>query len=57
VKNDSGRIHLHWGEPVKAEPFAVTAIHLLQSQLRATGPEYTLCHTVQLVLNVRSKFQ
>jgi 2'-5' RNA ligase len=49
VKDEGrGRVSLNWGQPVPAQPFSVNAIHLIESQLRPTGPVYTICHSATL---------
>jgi len=48
VKDERGRVSLPWGETVKADPFPVHAIHLIESQLRLTGPAYTIRHSATL---------
>ena len=49
VKDEGrGRVSLPWGETIPANPFRVTAIHLIESQLRPSGPLYTVRHTAQL---------
>ena len=49
VKDEGrGRVSLNWGEAIKAEPFRVTAIHLIESQLQPAGPLYTIIHTALL---------
>lgn len=46
VKDEGrGRVDLNWGEALKAEPFRVAAIHLIESQLQPAGPLYTIRHT------------
>lgn len=48
VKDERGRVSLPWGETIPADPFRVTAIHLIESQLQPTGPLYTIRHTSSL---------
>lgn len=48
VKDERGRVSLPWGETIKADAFPVNAIHLIESQLRPSGPLYTVRHTAQL---------
>lgn len=45
VKDERGRVNLNWGEPIATPPIPVTAIHLIESQLRPTGPIYTIRHS------------
>ncbi|MCA9977713.1 MAG: hypothetical protein KC413_18265, partial [Anaerolineales bacterium] len=37
-----------WGTAVKKLAVPVTAVHLIESQLRPSGPIYTIRHTSQL---------
>ena len=54
VKDEGrGRVSLPWGQPIPAHPFSVNAIHLIESQLRPTGPVYTIHHTSPLRLSLR----
>lgn len=49
VKDEGrGRVSLPWGETIKADPFHVAAIHLIESQLQPTGPTYTIRHSAAL---------
>lgn len=48
VKDERGRVSLNWGEAIKAEPFRIAAIHLIESQLQPAGPLYTIRHSSQL---------
>lgn len=48
VKDERGHMPLNWGETIKAEPFPVNAIHLIESQLQPGGPIYTVRHTSYL---------
>lgn len=53
VKDERGRVSLPWGETIPADPFRVTAIHLIESQLQPTGPLYTIRHTSPLRSSTR----
>lgn len=54
VKDEGrGRVSLNWGESISAQPFPVNAIHLIESQLRPTGPVYTIHHTAPLYSSPR----
>jgi 2'-5' RNA ligase len=48
VKDGRGRVSLPWGEAIKAEPFPVNAIHLIESQLQSARPVYIVRHTSHL---------
>ena len=48
VREGQGTIELPWGQLLESRPVPVTAIHLVQSELRPAGPLYTIRHTSQL---------
>ncbi|MCL4872106.1 MAG: RNA 2',3'-cyclic phosphodiesterase [Anaerolineae bacterium] len=52
VKDERGRVPLPWGEPIPTSPIPVTAIHLIESQLRPAGPLYTIRHSSRLGTSV-----
>jgi RNA 2',3'-cyclic 3'-phosphodiesterase len=45
VKDERVTIELPWGKALEALPLPVTAVHLIESQLRPAGPLYTVCHS------------
>lgn len=54
VKDEGrGRVSLPWGETIPADPFRVTAIHLIESKLQPSGPIYTIRHTSPLRSSTR----
>jgi RNA 2',3'-cyclic 3'-phosphodiesterase len=48
VKDHRAPITLPWGQPLTPLPLPVTAVHLIESQLRPSGPVYTTRHTSHL---------
>ncbi|GAB4157623.1 MAG: hypothetical protein Fur0021_26720 [Candidatus Promineifilaceae bacterium] len=49
VKDEAARLSdLPWGQPQASLPVPVTALHVIESQLRPTGPIYTIRHTSPL---------
>lgn len=42
VKDRQARVSLPWGEPLQPLPLPVTAVHLIESQLRPAGPLYSV---------------
>ena len=48
VNNARQLQHINWNVPVKKVAWQVTAVHLIQSQLRPQGPIYTIRHTSKL---------
>jgi hypothetical protein len=45
VKDERVTIELPWGKALEALPLPVTAVHLIESQLRPAGPLYTVRHS------------
>jgi RNA 2',3'-cyclic 3'-phosphodiesterase len=45
VKDRQARISLPWGRPLEELLFDVTAVHLIESQLRPAGSIYTIRHS------------
>lgn len=45
VKRQEGEIALPWGTAVVPASWHVKALHLIESQLRSTGPIYTIRHS------------
>lgn len=51
VKGEAGQVgRLPWGQALEPLPVPVEAIHLIESQLRPSGPIYTKRHTSHLCL-------
>jgi RNA 2',3'-cyclic 3'-phosphodiesterase len=48
VKDVSKVVGMDWGVRVKGLAVPITAVHLIESQLKPTGPEYRVQHSVQL---------
>lgn len=48
VKDSRLLADLDWGAAVEELPVPVTAVHLVQSELRSSGPIYTVLHSSQL---------
>ncbi len=48
VKHSERDIRLEWGTPLEARPVPVQAIHLVESELRPAGPQYTVRHSAVL---------
>lgn len=48
VREGQGPLELPWGQEVVSRPVSVSAIHLIQSDLRPAGPIYTIRHTANL---------
>ncbi|MCB9444755.1 MAG: RNA 2',3'-cyclic phosphodiesterase [Ardenticatenaceae bacterium] len=47
--NDSRKVQqIDWGMRIEEKVVAVTAVHLIESQLRPSGPVYTVRHTSHL---------
>jgi RNA 2',3'-cyclic 3'-phosphodiesterase len=45
IKDERAGIDLPWGEGLEPLPLRVTAVHLIESQLRPAGPIYTIRHS------------